>query len=286
VTALAPHLRWFDDWFAIEDIAPGVFAIGEPRYHQINWSYLICGKKHALLFDTGPGLRDIRPVVEGLTDRFVIAAASHLHYDHTGNLHRFSEIALADVAGLRDYVHGDMFFAPKDRFLGHLENMEWTPITVAHWWRIGEMLDLEERSLEVFGTPGHSPDSISLYDREQNILFAADFLYPGELYAQIPGASLPDYLATTEKLLSRLPSDVLILGAHGMPDGESLHSAPKLARLDLEDLQTTLAGIKAGDVEPESTAPDRYTVNSHLTLLVGPEAYGNWREDQAPLQST
>jgi glyoxylase-like metal-dependent hydrolase (beta-lactamase superfamily II) len=285
MTMLARHLRWFDDWFAIEDIAPGVFAIGEPHYHQINWTYLICGKKHALLFDTGPGLRDIRPVVESLTDRFVIALASHLHYDHTGNLHRFNEIALADVAGIRGYERDGMFYAPRDLYLGHLEDMEWMPIAVAHWWPVGEIIDLGERALEIIGTPGHSPDSISLYDREQNIFFAADFLYPGELYAQTPGASLADYLATADRLLGRLPSDVLILCAHGMPDGDNLHAAPKLARLDLEDLQTTLAAIKAGAIEPESAAPDRYTVNDHLALLAGSEAY-DWPDNGAALQIT
>ena len=36
-----PDVRWFDDWYAIEEIAPGLFAIGEPKYHQINWNYLI-----------------------------------------------------------------------------------------------------------------------------------------------------------------------------------------------------------------------------------------------------
>ena len=277
MTALAPHVRWFDDWFAIEDIAPGVIAIGEPHYHQINWNYLICGKKHALLFDTGPGLRDITPVVNGLTDRFVIALASHLHYDHVGNLHRFSEIALCDVAGIRDYERDGLFYAPRDLYLGHLENMEWVPLSIAHWWPAGHTIDLGERSLEIIATPGHSPDSVSLFDSEHNILFAGDFLYPGELYAQVPGSSLPDYLSTVDSLLARLPSDVLILGAHGMPDADSRHAAPKLARLDLEDLQSLLAAIKAGDIDPESGEADRYTVNDRLALLAGAGAYDDWR---------
>ena len=42
---LAEGVRWFDDWFAIETIAPGVHAIGEPRFHQVNWNYLIEGQQ-------------------------------------------------------------------------------------------------------------------------------------------------------------------------------------------------------------------------------------------------
>jgi hydroxyacylglutathione hydrolase len=43
-----PKVRWFDDWFAIDEIAPGLFGIGEPKYHQINWNYLIVGQERAL----------------------------------------------------------------------------------------------------------------------------------------------------------------------------------------------------------------------------------------------
>jgi hypothetical protein len=45
---LQSHLRWHGDWYAMEEIAPGVFAIEEPKYHQINWNYLICGSDRAV----------------------------------------------------------------------------------------------------------------------------------------------------------------------------------------------------------------------------------------------
>jgi glyoxylase-like metal-dependent hydrolase (beta-lactamase superfamily II) len=100
---LAQGVRWFDDWFAIGNNASGIHAIGEPRFHQINWNYLIEGRHTALLFDTGPGVRDISEVVRSLTKLPVIALPSHLHFDHTGNLHRFPHIALADlpVSGIK-----------------------------------------------------------------------------------------------------------------------------------------------------------------------------------------
>jgi hydroxyacylglutathione hydrolase len=275
---LGPGVRWFDDWYAIEEIGKGVFAIGEPKYHQFNWNYLICGNDRALMFDTGPGIRNIMPVVLSLTSLPVIAMPSHLHYDHTGNLHRFDEIAIADLPILRACLGSDGFFhAPEHLYLGSYEDMVWTPLRIAHWWPPGHAIDLGGVSLEIIPVPGHSPDSVSLYDPEAKLLFAADFLYRENLYAQVPGSSLPDYLAAAERLYERLPPDVLILGAHGRPGDDGLHSAPRLGLPDLEDLVVALIAIRDRLLDPVSREPDTYRVNRHLNLLVSPEAYRDWR---------
>jgi glyoxylase-like metal-dependent hydrolase (beta-lactamase superfamily II) len=56
--SLAKPLRWFDDYYVVAELGDGAYAIGEPRYGQCNFSYLIVGSDRALLFDTGPGIRD------------------------------------------------------------------------------------------------------------------------------------------------------------------------------------------------------------------------------------
>ena len=62
------EVNWFDDYFTIQKIDDLTFAIGEPRYHQLNFNYLILGDSEAILFDAGTGQRDIREVVESITD--------------------------------------------------------------------------------------------------------------------------------------------------------------------------------------------------------------------------
>ena len=73
---LCEGVIWLDDWFAVEEVAPGVIAIGEPRFHQINWNYLILGTRRALMLDTGPGVRDISKAVRSLTTLPVTALPS------------------------------------------------------------------------------------------------------------------------------------------------------------------------------------------------------------------
>lgn len=75
--SLAEPLRWFDDYYVVGDLGDGTYAIGEPRYGQCNFSYLIVGSQRALLFDSGPGIRDIGKVVKTLTSLPIVALPSN-----------------------------------------------------------------------------------------------------------------------------------------------------------------------------------------------------------------
>jgi len=271
---LAQGVRWFDDWFAIENIAPGIHAIGEPRFHQNNWNYLIEGQHTALLFDTGPGVRDISEVVRALTKLPVIAFPSHLHFDHTGNLHRFQSISLPDLPVLRACIRDGLLHATDDLFRGFIEGMVWKPVKISEWWPIGKRIDLGGRHLDLIHTPGHPPDSVSLFDQDAKILLAADFVYPGPLYAQTPGANLADYLTTSETLLLQTNDQTRIFCAHGAPDDKGQHRAPLMSSQDISDLQKTLTGLKESGKMPAETV-----INARMTLLTGKAAFAFWQAD-------
>lgn len=269
---LCEGVTWLDDWFAVEEVAPGVIAIGEPRFHQINWNYLILGTRRALLFDTGPGIRNIATAVRRLTTLPVTALPSHMHFDHTGGLAGFGNIALADLSVLRDSMRDGWLMPTDDLFVGYWEGMTWSPVKPAQWLAIGSEIALGGRRLRLLHTPGHSPDSVSLLDRENGLLFAADFVYPGKLYAQIANSDLKSYLDSADALLPQLAEAITVLSAHGKPDAQRLHRAPRLARQDVADLRDSLTRLKASGERPAA-----WPVNDRMSLLLSEDAFRAWQ---------
>jgi glyoxylase-like metal-dependent hydrolase (beta-lactamase superfamily II) len=232
---LAPGATWFDDWYAVTKLDERSFAIAEPRYDQHNVNYLLVGDTRALLFDTGPGVRDIRPVVAALTDRPVTAAFSHLHYDHIAGQPDFESIASLDHPSIRSRVASDGHFTPS--LLQHGATGRPT-FRITEWWAPDARINLGGRVLQVLPVPGHTPESLALYDAERAQLFSGDYLYPGDLFAFGPGSDLVAYRDTARRLLDLVVDrpGVAIYGAHVPTPSTS----PRQGMRDLERLASAL----------------------------------------------
>jgi len=267
-----PGVDWYDDYFIIQDLDNDTYAIGEPRYAQENFSYLIIGEQRALLFDAGPGVRDIRLVAESLTDKPITFLPSHLHYDHVGNTVSFERIALPDLDIIRERFDGESF-SPSDRqHLGMYEGFSAPVWKVSEWLAVNADIELGGRRVKLLFTPGHTDDSVSLFDAINNVIFSGDYLYPGSLYAFLPNSSMGDYLATAEPLIDELPQDVIIYGAHRA----DAPGTPVLAYQDLVDLKDALIELRSGNLAGEGTWPQTFPVNDNLTLLAEPRWLQDW----------
>jgi hydroxyacylglutathione hydrolase len=260
--------RWADDYFVVESIDATTYAIGEPRYYQGNYSYLIIGTTRAILFDAGTGTRDIVPVVRSLTTLPVTVISSHLHYDHVGALGRFDHTAVLDDASLRARVKDSQLTLGRYEFLGFFDRLEPPTFRVDEWWAPDTTVDIGERRLRVLSTPGHTPTSVSLYDEARRQLFLGDFMYPGELYAFLPGASRSAYLATTRRLLSTIDPETRVYTAH-MQDAPAPVRAPVLEIADLKALETALVGIEQGTLASNGFYPRIYPVRGNITFATG-----------------
>ncbi len=268
-----PAARWFDDYFTVEPLDERTYAIGEPRYYQQNFSYLILGSERALLFDAGPGVRDIRPVAESLTDLPITFVPSHFHYDHLGNGTSFSSVAVIDLPYLRERAPNDELRPIRSEHLGFAEDFEIPTLTVTEWLAPRSTLSLGSRDLLVLHTPGHTEDSISLVDAANGMVFSGDFIYPGPLFAFLPNSSMGDYLLGTNEILAATPTGPRLLGAHRM-EGPGV---PELDIGDVEDLKASLEAIRAGTKSGEGVYPVEYEINDRLSLIAEPRWLQRWK---------
>src|SRR5215469_2959978 len=133
--------HWIDDYFVVEEIDPTTIAIGEPRYYQGNYSYLIIGDERAVLFDAGTGTRDIVPVVRSLTRLPITVIPSHLHFDHVGALGRFDRTALLDTPSLRARLQNSRLTLDRYEFMGFEDGLTPPSFRVDEWWAADTSVD-------------------------------------------------------------------------------------------------------------------------------------------------
>jgi glyoxylase-like metal-dependent hydrolase (beta-lactamase superfamily II) len=223
-----------DQWFEVQKRADGVSLIHEPwvrPYYRCNLWH-IQGRDRDVLVDTGSGVVSLREQLPWLTDRPLLAVASHTHFDHIAGHHQFAERlvhpAEADILAsptrastLADaYVGDDMFEAHPDCPLCYAEYQ----VKAAPATRLideGDVLDLGDRTLEVLHTPGHSPGGISLWEAKTQTLFSGDIIYDGPLIEDAYHSNLNDYAASLERL-RKLPVRTVHGGHFASFSGEVL----------------------------------------------------------------
>src|SRR6201981_1388063 len=245
-------------WFEVYKIAPAVFALYEPHQSEETISYLIIGTKQTLLFDTGMGIGNIKAVVARLTSRPIVVLNSHTHDDHVGGNWQFPFIYGMDTAFTRASSKGSREDAQhemaKEQVCGALpKNFDPAKYSTKPWKislfvHNGFKVNLGGRTVEIIAPPGHTPDSISLIDRANGLLFTGDTFYPGEIWLYRPETDLPAYLAAIKKLVALAPETKLVLGAHNVPVAQ-----PSV----LPQLDAAIRSILAGKVQPKSVTGDQ-----------------------------
>jgi glyoxylase-like metal-dependent hydrolase (beta-lactamase superfamily II) len=239
-----------DQWFEVYRIRPGVFAIYEPHQQEEIISYLILGEKRALLLDTGMGISDIQKLVDGLTKLPVSVINSHTHNDHVGDNWRFSMIYGMDTAFTRQSAKGSSEdsqaeIAP-DMLCGALpkgfdaKSYSVKPFHITEWIHGGGKIDLGGRVLEVIPTPGHTPDSVALWDAHNGLLFTGDMYYAGPIYLFRSETDLDAYEASIAKMAAL--GAKLLLPAHNVPVGDPA---------DLPRVLAAMKQVRGGTVKPE-----------------------------------
>lgn len=157
-----------------------------------------------VLVDTGTGsyadtaLEEVSNIVP--LDRIGRIVLTHSHYDHIGGAKAFQEATGAKLymheAEARPLMGGDISLVVSDAVGRRLKGLEVEPL------RTGEKLKLGKTTLEVLHTPGHSPGSIALYDRESASAVVGDTVFcdGGVGRWDFPGGDLSELRSSINRL--------------------------------------------------------------------------------------
>jgi len=232
------------DWFRTRKLSDGVWLVAEPALVNL---WLITGSERAVLLDTGCGISPLRPVISALTDLPVTVVNTHYHSDHIGGNCEFDEIITHEVGadliakplaeewrtGFASYVRDLLACADAYREIDrkHFHLLEsfndigplpagfdldsWDIVTGPPTATVadGDRIELGDRTLVVMHTPGHTPDSICLYDERDSLLFTGDTVLTGANLAQFNEADIGTYAASTRRLAD-IADDVSLVVPH------------------------------------------------------------------------
>ncbi len=122
---------------------------------------------------------------------------THGHFDHIGGNGYFIEADIAIHEKDADVVEkGDIRMSYADFYDGKLNAR-----SVARRLREGDEVKADAMSMEVIHTPGHTPGSICLYDRNSQTLFSGDTVFcDGVGRTDMPGGDEQNLKASIDRL--------------------------------------------------------------------------------------
>lgn len=198
-----------NNWFTIDQIDKNTYIISEYRHWEETHCYLLNGTEHSLLIDTGLGICNIYDEVIKLTDKPIIAVATHIHWDHIGGHNYFPDFYVhrEEVSWLngqfplnkktvREMVV-DRCDLPKGYNIEQYEIFQGMPTKILE---DGDKIDIGGRNIQVLHTPGHSPGHMCFWEGECNYLFTGDLVYKDTLFAYYPSTEPILYLNSLEKI--------------------------------------------------------------------------------------
>jgi glyoxylase-like metal-dependent hydrolase (beta-lactamase superfamily II) len=240
------------EWFEVHRIQPNLYAISEPRQFEEVISYLMIGSERALLWDTGMGIVDIKPIVSKLTDLPIVVLNSHTHPDHIGGNHEFEHVWALKTdfteTNSKGYTDPEMkdWVGPENicgKLPAGFEPSKYAiqPYRISRFITDQEVIDLGGRQVQVLHTPGHTPDTLCLIDRKNRLLFTGDTFYIGAIYLYAPETNFDDYVRSVERLMALTKDVDMLMMAHNDPVGP-----PSL----LNALKSAVEQIRSGEMKP------------------------------------
>lgn len=174
--------------------------------------YIIDGE---VIVDTGTGkfFSDMKAKIEDKLqpEKIKKIICTHYHYDHTGGANDFRE-----WLGAKVMIHeADSQFLESGKTLSEFYGKHPVPVTVDGVLRNKDHIVTDNFNFEIISTPGHTPGSICLYEKDKKILISGDTIFSDNIgRCDLNGGNINDMLTSLVKLHG-LPVEYLLPG-HGI----------------------------------------------------------------------
>lgn len=261
-------------------------------------NYILSSNDYYLLIDSGivsawgKLSQQIAPIPEYDRNSRLVVINTHEHWDHIGlNANLVKEkgaLIVAHKAGItwiedHDYQWQQSFeaFSPELIPVEQIKQLYWKeigkPVKVQVYLQGGEIFKNQNYKLEIIHTPGHSPASICLFEKQQGFLFSGDTVQGRGFFGNLPlYTNVAKYLDSLGRLKKLNPC--VIFGGHSpriegediqqiLDEGiQTIESVEKATRIALNKLSSS---HKLSDVVREvcKELEANYSIHAFFSVL-------------------
>lgn len=179
--------------------------------------------KNCLIIDTGLEASELIGFLEAHKLNPVAVVLTHGHVDHTTGV----ALLRTEFPDTKVYIHkldAEMLTPPLTREAGLTEAQSnlLTPAGVQFSTEPADLLIEEGNTieqagirLEVLHTPGHTPGGISLYSKDEGIVFVGDTLFADSVGRVNLGGNMAQLIKSIREKLLTLPDETVVYPGHG-----------------------------------------------------------------------
>ena len=238
-----------------------IMRVSKAASFEAPFIFLLFGNDRAVLFDTGPSADPSKIPVRRTVDELVDAwLAEHPRDGY--------ELVVAHTHGHRDHRNGDPQFAdrPHTTIVGHTTDEVRGFYGLTQWPEQVVNFDLGGRLLELTGTPGHHPASVTVYDPWTGFLLTGDTILPGRLYAK----EYADFRRSLERLAEFAAQRPItrVLGCHIEMSRTPGRDYPAGSTYQPDEVPLRLPAERIADIRDAARAATRPGVYVHGDFII------------------